>query len=162
MRYLRIVRLLSWIFCIAVTLVYLALIHIAFGDQLGLQQQYVQNYPYSAGQQQVHAFQQPFIGQIYQSLESAALHNKQARDLSDYVTFSDPTQQLFNGQQTQQTIQLPSSGATQNQFNQQQLQSISRRQHLPQASQTSSLHALHPFVPPSSNSLSSPGKAFES
>lgn len=148
MKYLRIVRLVSWIFCLAVTLVYLALVHIAFGDQLQ-QQHYIQSNPYLANQQ-AQAFKPYTIGQTYQSLESGAL-TKQARDLSDYVTFLEP--QLSNSQQANQ---LASSVATQNSLN--QFQSISRRQQLPQASQTSSPHNPHPFIASTSNSLSSPGK----
>lgn len=152
---MRYAKILSWTLFVAVFLAYLAAISWVRGDQVQPQpqpQQYVLNQRYPAAQP-AHIYH-PFTGQTYQTGEPVALY-KQARVLSDYVTFSDP--QVFSGQQqTQQTIHLPPSVDTQSQLS--QLQSISRRQHLPQASQTSPLHALHPFVPPTSSSLSSPGK----
>lgn len=146
---MRYAKLLSWTLFVVFFLVYLTAIKLVRGNQL--QHQYVQHHQFISNQP-VQAFQ-PFFGQqTYQS----APNSKQARDLSDYVTFADQQQtyQQVSPDAISQAQQQVQSSATQaGQVG--QLQLISRRQHLSHPAQTSNLHALHPFISPTSNSISS-------
>lgn len=137
---MRYTRLLSWTLFVVFFLIYLTAIKLVRGDNLQQQQRFIK---------QVSPLQaaHPFFGQTFQTSEPAFL--KQARDLSDYVTFE---QQISHPAPIQQAQLLQSAPTMATQLHG---QPITRRQHSPQQSQAPTVHSIHPFASQTSSVASS-------
>lgn len=138
---MRYARLLSWILFVVIFLIYLTAIRMVRGQSVFQHQQNFVTPIHQSAAGVTHlsaqSSQYPFFGHTYQTQESAHLL-KQARDLSDYVTFEQ--------QQSPVGAQQVIAPAQSTQAQQQHQPSISRRQHSPQATQSS----LNPFMAQSS------------
>lgn len=140
---MRYARIISWILFVLFFLVYLTAIKLVRGGEFVQQIDPLHTY-------------HPFFGQTFQSREAALV--KQARDLSDYALAEQFASIGHQSKQPQLSSTYSNNAGLQQNQQQHSHQLIARRQHLPQQSQTSSTaHSLHPFVGPSSSSVS-PGK----